>query len=163
MKTARVLFVSSILAITVLLFLPTASPAQKFNPNGTESIEFVVQAAAGGGSDIQARTMQAIIEKEKLSTHPIAVVNRVGGAGTIAYVYVAGKKGNPYIWATATTSFLQTPLLSAKPKFNYKDFTPLCTLAYDDFLIVVRDDSPYKTMKDLIDAARKKPGELKVG
>ncbi len=163
MKTARISFVPIVVAFMVLLVLPAASPAQKFNPNGTEPIEFVVQAAAGGGSDIQARTMQAVIEKEKLTTHPLAVVNRVGGAGTIAYVYVKGKKGNPYIWATATTSFLQTPLLSSKPKFNYKEFTPLCTLAYDDFLIVVRDDSPYKTMKDVIDAAKKKPGELRVG
>jgi len=162
MKTARISFVASILAITVLLFLPTASPAQKFNPNGTESIEFVVQAAAGGGSDIQARTMQAIIEKEKLSTHPIAVVNRVGGAGAIAYTYVSAKKGDPHTWATATTGFLQTPLL-VKTKYNYKDFTPLCTLAFDDFLIVVRADSPYKTMKDVIDAAKKNPGGLKVG
>jgi putative tricarboxylic transport membrane protein len=106
--------------------------------------------------------MQAVIEKEKLSTHPFPVVNRVGGAGAIAFTYVAGKKGNPHVWLTATTSFLQTPLLSAKATYSYKDFTPLGHLAWDDFLIVVRADSPYKTMKDLIDAARKKPGELKV-
>ena len=109
-----------------------------------------------------ARTMQAIIEKEKLSTHPIAVVNRVGGAGAIAYTYLFGKKGNPYIWATATTGFLQTPLLT-KTIYNYKEFTPLCTLAFDDFLIVVPADSPYRTMKDVIEAAKKNPGELKVG
>jgi putative tricarboxylic transport membrane protein len=162
MKTARILFVLCFVAFMVLLLLPGESPAQKFNPNGTEPIEFVVQAAAGGGSDLQARTMQAIIEKEKLGTHPLAVVNRVGGAGAIAYTYVSGKKGNPYLWATATTGFLQTPLLT-KTVYNYKQFTPLCTLAFDDFLIVVRADSPYKTMKDLIDFARKNPGELKVG
>ena len=162
MKKAGRLFVPFMLAVTVLLLLPGESPAQKFNPNGTEPIEFVVQAAAGGGSDIQARTMQAVIEKEKLSTHPFAVVNRVGGAGAIAFTYVAGKKGDPHVWLTATTSFLQTPLLAAKAKYSYKDFTPLGHLAWDDFLIVVRADSPYKTMKDIIDAARKKPGELKV-
>ena len=162
MIRARILFVPFVVAFMVLLLLPGESPAQKFNPKGTEPIEFVVQAAAGGGSDIQARTMQAIIEREKLSTHPFAVNNRVGGAGTICYVYVKGKKGDPYIWATATTSFLQTPLLSSKPQFNYRDFTPLGSLAWDDFLIVVNANSPYKTMKDLVDAAKKKPGELKV-
>ena len=109
-----------------------------------------------------ARTMQAIIEKEKLSTHPITVVNRAGGSGAIAFTYVAGKKGDPHILLTATTSFLQTPL-QGQSKYNYKDFTPLSNLAYDDFLIVVRADSPYRTMKDLIDAAKKKPGELKYG
>jgi len=162
MIRARILFVPFVVAFMVLLLLPGESPAQKFNPKGTEPIEFVVQAAAGGGSDIQARTMQAIIEKEKLSTHPLAVVNRVGGAGAIAFTYVAGKKGDPHVWLTATTSFLQTPLLSSKAKYSYKDFTPLGHLAWDDFLIVVRADSPFKTMKDLVDAAKKKPGELKV-
>ncbi len=159
MKTARTSFVASVLAITVLLLLPSVAPAQKFL---TKPMEFVVQSAAGGGSDIMARTMQAILEKEKLFTHPMAVVNRAGGSGAIAFAYVGGKKGDPHIWLTATTSFLQTPL-QAKSKFNYKDFTPLANLAYDDFLIVVRADSPYKTMKDLINAAKKKPGELRYG
>jgi putative tricarboxylic transport membrane protein len=162
MKTARILFVPCFVTFMVLLLLPGESPAQKFNPTGTEPIEYVVQAAAGGGSDIMARTIQTIIEKEKMSTHPITVVNRVGGAGAIAYTYVSGKKGNPYVWASATTGFLQTPLL-VKTNYNYKGFTPLCTLAFDDFLVVVRADSPYKTMKDVIDAAKKNPGELKVG
>jgi putative tricarboxylic transport membrane protein len=159
MKTARMSFVATILAITGLLLLPSESPAQKFL---TKPIEFVVQSAAGGGSDIMARTMQAIIEKEKLSTHPITVVNRAGGSGAIAFAYVAGKKGDPHFWLTATTSFLQTPL-QGQSKFNYKDFTPLGHLAWDDFLIVVRADAPYKNMKDLIAAAKKKPGELRYG
>ncbi len=159
MKTARTSFVASVLAITVLLLLPSVSPAQKFL---TKPMEFVVQSAAGGGSDIMARTMQAILEKEKILTHPMAVVNRAGGSGAIAFAYVNGKKGDPHVWLTATTSFLQTPL-TAKSKFNYKDFTPLANLAYDDFLIVVRADSPYKNMKDLVAAAKKNPGGLRYG
>ena len=151
-----------VVTFVVLLLLPGESPAQKFNPKGTEPIEFVVQAGAGGGSDIMARTIQTIMEQEKLTSHPISVVNRAGGAGAIAYTYVSGKKGNPYLWATATTGFLQTPLL-VKTTYNYKVFTPLCNLAFDDFLIVVRGDSPYKTMKDVIEAARKNTGGLKVG
>ena len=109
-----------------------------------------------------ARMMQSIIEKEKLSTATITVVNRPGGSGAIACAYVAGKKGDPHYWLTATTTFLQVPL-QGKSKYNYKDFTPLTNLGYDDFLIVVRADSPYKTMKDLIEAVKKKPGEFKVG
>jgi putative tricarboxylic transport membrane protein len=159
MKRARMFLFPIIFAVMVLLLLPVASPAQKFL---TKPIEFVVQAAAGGGSDIMARTMQAIIEKEKLCNHPIAVVNRVGGSGAIAFAYVAGKKGDPHIWLTATTNFLQTPLLG-QSKYTYKDFTPLCNLAYDDFFIVVRAGSPYRTMQDLIAAAKKKPGEIRYG
>jgi hypothetical protein len=85
-----------------------------------------------------------------------------GGGGAIAFAYVAGKKGDPHVWLTATTSFLTTPLLG-KSKYTYKDFTPLANLAYDDFFVTVKADSPYKTMKDLIDDAKKRPGQIKTG
>jgi len=75
---------------------------------------------------------------------------------------VAGKKGDPHLWLTATTSFLTTPLLG-KSKYNYQDFTPLANLAYHDFFVTVRADSPYKTMKDLIEDAKKKPGQIRTG
>ncbi len=159
MERGKNLSVILFLMLVFLLSFPCASHAQKFL---TKPIEFVCHAAAGGGSDIMARMMQSIIEKEKITTHPIAVVNRPGGGGAIAFAYVAGKKGDPHLWLTATTSFLTTPLLG-QSKYNYKDFTPLTNLAYDDFFVAVRSDSPYKTMKDLIDGAKKKPGDLKVG
>jgi len=135
------------------------SQAQKFL---SRPIEFVCHAAPGGGSDIMARMMQSIIEKEKITTHPIAVVNRPGGSGAVAFAYVAGKKGDPHYWLTATTSFLTTPLLG-KSKYTYKDFTPLTNLAFDDFLVVVGANTPYMTLENLIDGARKKPGDIKVG
>lgn len=145
--------------LVFLLLLSGASHAQKFL---TKPIEFVCHAGVGGGSDIMARMIQNIIDREKLTPHSIAVVNRAGGGGAIAFAYVAGKKGDPHFWLTATTSFLTTPLLG-KSKYTYRDFTALANLAYDDFFIAVRAGSPYKTMKDLIEDAKKKPGDIKVG
>jgi putative tricarboxylic transport membrane protein len=142
-----------------LLLFSGGSYAQKFL---TKPVEFVCHAAVGGGSDIMARMMQAVIEKEKLCPQTVTVVNRAGGGGAIAFAYVAGKKGDPHFWLTATTSFLTTPLLG-KSKYTYRDFTPLANLAYDDFFITVRADSPYKTMKDLIADAKKKPGQIRTG
>ena len=148
-----------ILSVSILLLIPVASQAQKFL---TRPLEFVCHAAVGGGSDIMSRFMQSVIEKEKLCSQPVAVVNRAGGGGAIAFAYVAGKKGDPHIWLTATTSFLTTPLLG-KSKYTYRDFTPLANLAYDDFFVTIRADSPYKTMKDLIEDAKKKPGQIRTG
>jgi len=153
------LFLPLVLFLAILFLVPNESLGQKFL---TKPIEFVCHAAAGGGSDIMARMMQSIIVKEKLFTHTIAVVNRPGGGGAIAFAYVAGKKGDPHFWLTATTSFLTTPLLG-KSKYTYKDFTPLVNLAYDDFFVTVRADSPYKTMKDLIADAKKRPGQINTG
>jgi putative tricarboxylic transport membrane protein len=148
-----------ILSVSIFLLLPVDSQAQKFL---TKPIEFVCHAAVGGGSDIMARMMQSFIEREKLCSQPVAVVNRAGGGGAIAFAYVAGKKGDPHIWLTATTSFLTTPLLG-KSKYTYRDFTALTNLAYDDFFVTVRSDSPHKTMKDLIEDAKKKPGQIRTG
>lgn len=153
------LFLPLVLLLAILFLVPNESLGQKFL---TKPIEFVCHAAAGGGSDIMARMMQSIIVKEKILTHTIAVVNRPGGGGAIAFAYVAGKKGDPHFWLTATTSFLTTPLLG-KSKYTYKDFTPLVNLAYDDFFVTVRADSPYKTMKDLIADAKKRPGQINTG
>lgn len=152
-------FVLLIVPLFSLLLMAGDSQAQKFL---TKPIEFVCHAGVGGGSDLMARMIQTIIEKEKLCPQPVAVVNRSGGGGAIAFAYVAGKRGDPHFWLTATTSFLTTPLLG-KSKYNYRDFTPLANLAYDDFFITVRADSPYKTMKDLIEDAQKRPGDLRTG
>ncbi len=139
---------------------PTAAPKPAWAPE--KDIEFVVHAAAGGGSDIQARIMEKVIKDEKLYPKNVAVVNKVGGSGAVAFAYVAGKKGDPYTWLTATTSFLTTPARGQVP-VSYKDFTMLARLSDDNFTIVVRDDSPYKTAKDLIDAAKAKPKSIKWG
>ena len=96
------------------LFLPGESPAQKLL---NKPVEFVVHAAAGGGSDIMARMMASIIEKEKMLPAPVAVVNRPGGSSAVANAYVAGKKGDPHFWLTATASFIQGPL-QGKSKYS---------------------------------------------
>lgn len=153
MKHKEYLLFTFAIALSFFLVAPVDSRAQSFL---TRPIEFVCHAAAGGGSDIQARFIQSVIEKEKLCSQPVAVVNRAGGGGAIAFAYVAGKKGDPHFWLTATTSFLTTPLLG-KSKYTYKDFTPITNLAYDDFLVTVRADSPWKTMKELVEDAKKGP------
>jgi putative tricarboxylic transport membrane protein len=159
MKRERMLFLSLALSFSLFYSTPAEAQAPKFL---NKPIEFVCHAAPGGGSDIMARMMQSVIEKEKLCSQTVAVVNRPGGGGAIAFAYVAGKKGDPHFWLTATTSFLTTPLLG-KSKYTYKDFTPLANLAYDDFFVTVKADSPYKTMKDLIEDAKKRPGQIRTG
>ncbi|HEU5288887.1 MAG TPA: tripartite tricarboxylate transporter substrate binding protein, partial [Candidatus Limnocylindria bacterium] len=61
----------------------TSTPAPTWTP--TKDVELVVQAAAGGGSDIFARKIADVLTKEKLSAKPINVVNKPGGSGAVAY------------------------------------------------------------------------------
>ena len=125
-------------------------------------IEFTVPFAAGGGSDIMARTIAAIIEQEKILPQPLVVVNRPGASGVLGYMHVGQKSGDPYALTTATSSFVIQPLLG-KMKLSYRDYTLVAGLALDEFVVVVPATSPYRTVRDLIDGARKAPKNVKVG
>jgi putative tricarboxylic transport membrane protein len=125
-------------------------------------VEFVVQSAAGGGSDIFARTIAKVLADEKIVTVPINVVNKAGGSGAIAYSYLNQKKGDPYVIATVTGSYVTTPIQGHSP-VTYKNFTNLAMLAVEDYVGVVRADAPYKSLKELIAAAKQKPNSIRVG
>jgi putative tricarboxylic transport membrane protein len=135
-------------------------PASSWKPE--KPVEFIVQSAAGGGSDIFARTMAKILAEEKIVTVPINVVNKPGGSGAVAYSYLNQKKGNPYVIATATGSYITTPVQGQSP-VSYKDFTNVAVLCVEDYVGVVRADAPYKSLKDLIAAAKQKPNGIRFG
>jgi putative tricarboxylic transport membrane protein len=135
-------------------------PASNWKPD--KPVEFVVQAAAGGGSDIMARTVAKALANEKIVTTPINVVNKPGGSGAVAYSYLRTKRGDPHVIATATGGYLTTPIQGQSP-VSYKDFNNLAILCVEDYVAVVRTEAPYKTLKEIIEAARKKPNGIRFG
>jgi putative tricarboxylic transport membrane protein len=135
-------------------------PASSWKPE--KPVEFVVQASAGGGSDIFARTIAKVLADEKIVTVPINVVNKPGGSGAVAYSYLNQKKGDPHVIATVTGSYITTPVQGHSP-VSYKSFTNIAMLAVEDYVGVVRADAPYKSLKELIAAAKQKPNSIRVG
>jgi putative tricarboxylic transport membrane protein len=122
----------------------------------------VVHAAAGGGSDIFARTLAAGFEKDKLLPQPVVVENRPGGGGAIAFAYVAGKKGDPHFLVTSLVTLLTTPLTGKSP-VSYKDLTPIANFAFDDGVVIVNAKSKYKSIQAVIEDARANPKKITVG
>lgn len=132
---------------------PTAAPPSVTQP--TRPIEFVISTAPGGGSDIYARAMQGIIEKNKFSVQPYLPVNKPGGAGAVAFQYVFEKKGDMHFVMITLNSFFTTLILQKDQlPFQYKDFTPIANLAFDPFFLWVGGDSPWKNAQDFIAAAK---------
>lgn len=136
--------------------------AKKAASYPAKSIEMVVPFAAGGGSDIMARSLVKVIADKKLSSQPLVVNNKPGGSGSIGYAYVAEKKSDPYAIATVSSSFYTAPILGQSP-VTYKNFTPICGLAMDTLLLIVRTDSKFKSVKDIVDQAKAAPKTLAVG
>jgi putative tricarboxylic transport membrane protein len=146
-------------AVCLIVGVGNASGAAKF-PD--KPITLIVHSAAGGGSDIFARTLSATFDKEKLLPQPIVVENKPGGSGAIAFAYVGAKKGDPYFLLTAVTSFLTTPILR-KSQITPKDFTPIANFAFDEYMVIVKAGGKYKSMKDIVTDAKANPKKLTVG
>ena len=125
----------------------------------SKPIEYVVQASPGGGSDTFVRVVANILTKEKILTVPIVVVNKPGGGGAVSYKYTASKAGDPHFFQNIPSTFVTTPLVS-KDCPNYKEFTPIGLLAYEPITIGVKANSPYKTVKDLVEGSKAKAGGL---
>ena len=148
-----------VLLAAVLAFSTTAAFGQGFTP--TRPIEVVVHTGPGGGSDVLARAMVLIMEKEKLLPVRAQVANKPGGGGAAAAAYLAEKKGETHTIGIFTGVWLTNPLTSMEAKVTLRDLTPIARLLLEPAVIAVKADAPYKTLGDFVNAAKQKPGELK--
>jgi len=151
--------VAAVLALLVCSFGVAA--AGEWKP--TKPIQFVVPFAPGGGSDVFARSIDSIVKAEKLSPVQLLVTNQAGGSGTIGMTTVAQSPGNPHMLLTFISGQLTAPMVAGKAVATFRELTPIANLALDEQLIVVKADSPYKTIKDVVAAAKQKPNTVTVG
>ena len=125
-------------------------------------VEFIVPAGTGGGADQMARTIQGIVTKHSLMKQPMVVINKSGGAGGEGFLDVKGSRNNPHKIVITLSNLFTTPLATGIP-FNWKDLTPVAMMALDEFVLWVNGETPYKSVEDYIDAAKKEPGKFKMG
>jgi putative tricarboxylic transport membrane protein len=154
-------FAKGLLAAVVAGAFSMMSPALAWEP--TKTVEFIVPAGTGGGADQMARLVQSIIAKHGFMKQGMVVVNKGGGAGAEGFLDVKEAKGDPHKIIITLSNLFTTPLATGVP-FNYKDLTPVRMLALDQFVLWVNAETPYKTAKEYIDAAKKAgPGKFKMG
>jgi len=122
-------------------------------------IRLVVPFAPGGGTDLIARTLGAGMSQALGQT---VIVDNKPGAGTIIGTdAVAKSQADGYTLVVATFAHAVNPSLQPKLPFDTdKAFAPVILVGRGPNVLVVRADSPYKTVKDVVAAARKEPGKL---
>ena len=126
-------------------------------------VEFIVPAGTGGGADQMARLIQGVVVKHNLMKQPLVVVNKSGGAGAEGFLDVKNAKGDPYKIVVTLSNLFTTPLATGVP-FNWRDMTPVSMMALDNFVLWVNAETPYKTAKDYLAAAKAAgPGKIKMG
>src|SRR5262249_11341706 len=134
--------------------------AQAWEP--TKPVEFIVPAGTGGGADQMARFVQGVIAKHNLMKQPMVVINKPGGAGAEGFLEIKGAAKDPHKIVITLSNLFTTPLGTGVP-FNWKDLTPVAMMALDEFVLWVNADTPYKTVKEYIDAAKGANGAFKMG
>jgi tripartite-type tricarboxylate transporter receptor subunit TctC len=129
-------------------------------PKKGKSIDLVVAFSSGGAVDTAARLIQPILEKE-LGTN-VEVINKPGAGGQIGYTQLTSAKPDGYtIGATGSPSVVVSPLDPARgAKYARDSFQPLGRQVIDPTVIAVQPDSPYKTLKELLEAAKANPKSM---
>jgi tripartite-type tricarboxylate transporter receptor subunit TctC len=129
----------------------------------TKPVALMVAYPAGGSTDVGARILASIAEKEL--GQPIVVLNKAGAGGQVGWTEMARQKPDGYYIGFINLPALNTVILDPdrKATFDAEAFTPIINQVLDPGVIYVKPDSLYKNLKDLIDDAKRRPGEVKVG
>jgi tripartite-type tricarboxylate transporter receptor subunit TctC len=141
-----------------LMMASIAAVAQQF-PGG-KPVEMTVMFGAGSAADVTARHLADGMTK--VLGVPVPVVNRTGGGGAIGYSHVQQQKADGYsiIWNSNSVS---TNYHSGIMPFDYKAFDAVARVSVETPAIAVRNDAPWKTLKELIDYAKQNPGKVRIG
>jgi tripartite-type tricarboxylate transporter receptor subunit TctC len=131
-------------------------------PFPSRPVHIFVPYAAGGGVDILARTLGEAVSRQW--SQSVVVENRPGAGGVVASQVLATSAPDGYTLIVVASGHATNPFLYPKiPYDTFKDFTPISLLASSPNILVVRADSPFKTLTDVIAQARAKPASLSFG
>lgn len=147
------------LSLFPLLCLPLTGLAQTAS---TRSIRIVVTAAPGGSDDFQGRLVAQGLTQ--VLGQPCIVENRVGGGGMIGREFVARAAPDGHTLLLAASSLATVPALRPSSKLDViRDFTPISMISSGQLVLMVHPALSARSVKDLIDLAKARPGKLSFG
>ncbi|MCC8961218.1 tripartite tricarboxylate transporter substrate binding protein [Bradyrhizobium sp. Pear76] len=128
-------------------------------PYPAKAVHILVPYPPGGGVDVLTRTLAEAVSKTW--TQSIVVENRPGAGGVIASQAIASSAPDGYNLIMVASGHATNPFLYPKlPYDTFKDFSPISLLASSPNVLLVRADSPFKSVGDVIAAAKARPGTL---
>lgn len=148
-------------ALFVLIFtVPHWAWAQDTFPN--RPITMVAPFPPGGVADLTARPVAAAMEK--VLKNPVVVVNKTGAAGAVGMSFVANSKPDGYTLLLSLSSISIIPeadkLFDRKPAYTMDQLVPIALISADPTVLVVHADRPWKSVKEFVEDAKKRPGEI---
>jgi tripartite-type tricarboxylate transporter receptor subunit TctC len=147
------------LAMAVIA-LGTAAPALAQDAYPADNIQVIVGFNPGGGTDVMARTVAPILARHLGEGVEVSIVNRPGAGGQIGWTELAAAAPDGYTLGTMNLPSMVAKLYDREPDFTLDSFTFIGTVMRDPSVMIVRADSPYTSMNDVIEAAKKAPGAI---
>ncbi|HET9618458.1 MAG TPA: tripartite tricarboxylate transporter substrate binding protein [Pseudolabrys sp.] len=128
----------------------------------SHAITFINPFPPGGAADVVGRPIAAVLEP--ILKQPCVIETKAGAAGQVGAQFAATAKPDGYtllIHIVSISGFAEVDkLFGRQPKFTRADFTPIARLTAGPMVLVVNDQQPYKTLKDLVEDAKKNPDKL---
>jgi tripartite-type tricarboxylate transporter receptor subunit TctC len=150
------------MSITAAAMFAVGGLASAQSPFPSRPVHIFVPYPAGGGVDILARTLGDVVSRQWGQS--VVVENRPGAGGLVASQALVTSAPDGYTLIVVASGHATNPFLYPKiPYDTFKDFTPISLLASSANILLVRADSPFKTLGDMIAQARAKPGSLSFG
>jgi len=144
----------------VLLAFPVFSFSQDKYPS--RPVTFVAPFPPGGSIELIGRPLAASLEKAL--KQPVLFTNRVGAAGAVGTSYVASSEPDGYRILFNISSIVVVPeadkIFDRKPAYTMDQLLPVARVNADANVLLVRAESPWKSLRELIDDAKRKPGQL---
>jgi tripartite-type tricarboxylate transporter receptor subunit TctC len=148
--------------LLIVLALVVAAPAAADEPYPTRPVTIVVPFPPGGIADLSARPLAAALERA--FKQPVVVTNKAGAAGAVGMQSAAIAKPDGYTLLLGLVSISTIPevdaLFGRPPAFTREQFVGIARLNADPPLLVVNAELSWKSAKELLDDARKRPGEI---
>jgi tripartite-type tricarboxylate transporter receptor subunit TctC len=129
----------------------------------SKPIEYVTHSSPGGPNGIIGVLIAEIVMKEKVLPQPVFTTLKSGSGMANAFSYLMEKKGEDHIMGATTNNLILGTPLRVKVPYNFKTFTPIANLCVDGSVMIVSAKGPYKTIGDVLEAAKKNPNKLAQG
>ena len=150
------------IAVAAMALSVACGVASAQSPFPARPVHIFVPYPAGGGVDVLARTLGDAVSRQW--GQGVVVENRPGAGGLVASQALVGSAPDGYTLILVASGHATNPFLYPKiPYDTFKGFTPISLVASSPNILLVRADSPFKTLADMIAAARAKPGSLSFG
>ena len=137
-------------------------PAAAQEAYPTRAVTLVNPFPPGGAADVVGRPFAAVLEP--LLKQAVVMETKAGAAGQVGGQYVAAAKPDGYtllIHIVSISGFAEVDKLFGRPpKFTRADFIPIARFTEGPMVLIVNDQTPYKTLKELVDDAKKRPNEV---